>query len=415
VGGATAGSGLVDDAVACRLVDHHDDARVLFAGPLLDADDLRSLARNLHARARARSRCGEGPLPRKALFNRLEDARRRPIRRERGEAPLDPSEACAARSRPRRRGGEAALRAIELRVGRRGVARGLARQERPLERGVAGAGNGDIFGRCAEQVDRFFRVLFPPLDAPDARHQPTGKGVQLDCARPGAFFDRARLHRLSEGDQLRARWKRLAGRKEGLGPRQLHGIKSAGIDGAFAPTARGERQKPNNAQPTAAILGIGEESHVRESTSAPTYADRASGQVFPDARTMVNAYLSRFAERAGSHLEPLDEQGYTQIRKGSASIGINVLEDHGVLLFLAPIMRVPHTGRETFYRRLLELSFLTTADASFSIDSQKDEVFVRSLRRLSGLDYEEFEDLLDTVGKVADEWDDVLRKEFAQS
>ena len=75
-------------------------------------------------------------------------------------------------------------------------------------------------------------------------------------------------------------------------------------------------------------------------------------------------------------------------------------------------MPVPATGRETFYRRLLELSFLTTADAAFAIDAAKDEVFVRALRRLSGLDYEEFEDLLDTVGRVADEWDDSLKREF---
>jgi hypothetical protein len=144
------------------------------------------------------------------------------------------------------------------------------------------------------------------------------------------------------------------------------------------------------------------------------YSDRATGQVFTDARAMVNAYLTRFGQRAGVSLEALDDSGYTQVRKGSAHVGVNVLEDHGVLLFLAPVMRVPLTGRETFYRRLLELSFLTTSDAAFAIDAQKDEVFVRALRRLSGLDYEEFEDLLDTVGKVADEWDDVLKKEFGQ-
>ncbi len=149
-------------------------------------------------------------------------------------------------------------------------------------------------------------------------------------------------------------------------------------------------------------------------SSVPIYADRATGQIFPDARAMVNAYIARFGQRAGSALDPLDDQGYTQVRKGSASIGVNVLEDHGVLLFLAPIMPVPLTGQETFYRRLLELSFLTTADAAFAIDGQKEEVFVRALRRLSGLDYEEFEDLLDTMGKVADEWDDTLRKEFGQ-
>jgi hypothetical protein len=77
-------------------------------------------------------------------------------------------------------------------------------------------------------------------------------------------------------------------------------------------------------------------------------------------------------------------------------------------------MKVPLTGRETLYRRLLELSFIATSDAAFSIDGQKDEVYVRALRRLSGLDYEEFEDLVDTVGKVTDEWDDTLKKEFGQ-
>jgi hypothetical protein len=144
----------------------------------------------------------------------------------------------------------------------------------------------------------------------------------------------------------------------------------------------------------------------------PIYADRASGQTFPDARSMIDAYLARFSERAGTKLESLDAAGYTQVRKGTASVGINVLEDHGVLLFVAPVMPVPVTGREALYRRLLDLSFLTTSDAAFAIDSHRDEVVVRSLRRLSGLDYEEFEDLLETVGKVADDWDDTLRAEF---
>lgn len=142
------------------------------------------------------------------------------------------------------------------------------------------------------------------------------------------------------------------------------------------------------------------------------YADRETGQVYPRATAMVNAYLARFSERAGLPLAPLDENGYTQTRKGSASIGVNVLDDHGVLLVIAPVMPVPKVGREALYRRLLELSFLTTADAAFAIDAAKDEVYVRVLRRLSGLDYEEFEDLLDTVGRVADEWDDVLKREF---
>jgi hypothetical protein len=158
---------------------------------------------------------------------------------------------------------------------------------------------------------------------------------------------------------------------------------------------------------------IGRVSTRNQRTSPPpVYADRATGQVFTDATAMVNAYLARFAARSGATLEPLDESGYSQTRKGSATIGLNVLDDHGLLLLLAPVMPVPPQGREAFYRRLLELSFLTTADAAFAIDAAKDQVFVRSLRRLSGLDYEEFEDLLDTVGRVADEWDDALKREF---
>jgi hypothetical protein len=75
-------------------------------------------------------------------------------------------------------------------------------------------------------------------------------------------------------------------------------------------------------------------------------------------------------------------------------------------------MQVPVTGREAFYRKLLELSFVTTADAAFAINAPRDEVVVRALRRLSALDYEEFEDLLATVGEVADGWDNSLTRDF---
>jgi hypothetical protein len=151
-----------------------------------------------------------------------------------------------------------------------------------------------------------------------------------------------------------------------------------------------------------------------EATPSPApavYSDRNSGATYANAYEMVNAYLSRYAER-GFDVEPLDGTGYTQVKRGSAHIGINVLEDNGVLMLLAPIMQVPAGNREGLYRKLLELSFLSTADAAFAIDGKKDLVYVRALRRLSALDYEELEDLLQTVGQVADEWDDALQQEF---
>lgn len=161
---------------------------------------------------------------------------------------------------------------------------------------------------------------------------------------------------------------------------------------------------------------------IAASTTEPLYADRVTGEKFADATSMVNAYLARYAGAMPKVFEggvagdaggaALDETGYAQVKQGSATIGINVLDAQGVLMIFAPIMPVPVTGREAFYRRLLELSFVTTSDAAFAIDRSRDEVVVRSLRRLSGLDYEEFEDIVATVSQVADTWDDLLVREF---
>ena len=142
------------------------------------------------------------------------------------------------------------------------------------------------------------------------------------------------------------------------------------------------------------------------------YQDRASNRTYRDATEMVNDYIRRFGSSVGVELDPLDEDGYTDVRRGSATVGINVLGEHGILLFLSRIMPVPREGREAFYRRLLELNFLVTSDASFAIDKDKDAVYLRVLWRLSGLDYEEFEDLLHTMASVADEWDDRLAQLF---
>jgi hypothetical protein len=142
------------------------------------------------------------------------------------------------------------------------------------------------------------------------------------------------------------------------------------------------------------------------------YEDRGTGRSYRDATEMVNDYLKRFGEAVGVELDLLDEDGYTDVRRGSATVGINVLVDHGILLFLSRIMEVPKDGRETFYRRLLELNFLVTSDAAFAVDKDKDAVYLRALRRLSGLDFEEFEDLLHTMATVADDWDDRLGELF---
>ncbi|HEY3353286.1 MAG TPA: YbjN domain-containing protein [Polyangia bacterium] len=129
-------------------------------------------------------------------------------------------------------------------------------------------------------------------------------------------------------------------------------------------------------------------------------------------RDLINGYVQRFSTMIGVEMKPLDDEGFTAIKRGSATVGINLLDDHGLLVFLAPIMQAPERNQAEFYRRLLELNFLTTSDGAFAIDRKTGLVHLRALRGLEGLDFEEFTDMLDTVGAVADEWDDKLKAEF---
>jgi hypothetical protein len=126
----------------------------------------------------------------------------------------------------------------------------------------------------------------------------------------------------------------------------------------------------------------------------------------------VAEYIQRFSELIGVAIEPLDEDGFTQVSRGSATVGINIVEQKGFILFLAPIMEVPEKNREALYRRLLELNYLATEDGAFAIDQESGKVYLRALRSLEGLDFEEFVDMLDTVARVADEYDDQLRAQF---
>ncbi len=139
------------------------------------------------------------------------------------------------------------------------------------------------------------------------------------------------------------------------------------------------------------------------------FADRETGMRFISARAMVDHYLERYGRNVGRPIPRIDASGRADIRHGSALVSVTVLEDHGVLVIHAPVGGIPDGNREALYRELLEASYLSTSDAAFAVDASSQRIVVRALRRLSGLDYEELEDLIDTVGSVADEWDERFR------
>lgn len=123
--------------------------------------------------------------------------------------------------------------------------------------------------------------------------------------------------------------------------------------------------------------------------------------VYRDPIDMVNDYLRRFGDAVETEIDPLDSGGYTDIRHGSLVIGINAVMEHGVLLILVRMGRVPELNKQRLYRKLLDLNFLTTAECAFAIDDQRDTVYLRVMRPLVGLDYGEFRDLLETCANVA--------------
>jgi len=127
----------------------------------------------------------------------------------------------------------------------------------------------------------------------------------------------------------------------------------------------------------------------------------------PDPRARVAEYLDRFGRERNITLPPIGEDGVGMIQRGSAVVTIHVLAEKGVLLLLSRVAKAPELDAAKS-RRLLEASFLETGDAAFALHPQSGDLYLRILRGLEGLDYEEFEDIVDSIARTADKWDDQL-------
>ncbi len=121
----------------------------------------------------------------------------------------------------------------------------------------------------------------------------------------------------------------------------------------------------------------------------------------------VAEFLDRFGRERNLVLPPMGADGVGSVQRGSAVVTIHALADKGVLLMLARVAKQPALDAARM-KRLLEASFLETGDAAFAIHPQSGDVYLRILRGLDGLDYEEFEDLLHSIAQSADTWDDKL-------
>ncbi|HEY4179332.1 MAG TPA: type III secretion system chaperone [Kofleriaceae bacterium] len=131
-----------------------------------------------------------------------------------------------------------------------------------------------------------------------------------------------------------------------------------------------------------------------------------------DHKARVAEFLARFGRERNIDLPPLGDDGVGSVRRGSAVVTIHVLAEKSVLLLLAKVASAPELDA-TKAKRLLTASFVETGDAAFALHPQSGDLYLRILRGLDNLDYEEFEDTLHNIAKTADHWDDKLKAELA--
>lgn len=126
-----------------------------------------------------------------------------------------------------------------------------------------------------------------------------------------------------------------------------------------------------------------------------------------DYRARIAEFFDRFGRERNLNLPPLSEDGVGSIQRGSAVVTIHVLADKNVLLLLSRIAKQP-TLDEARARKLLAASFTETGDAAFALHPNTGDLYLRILRGLDGLDYEEFEDLVHSIAQTADHWDNLI-------
>lgn len=126
-----------------------------------------------------------------------------------------------------------------------------------------------------------------------------------------------------------------------------------------------------------------------------------------DHRARIAEYLDRFARERNLNLPPLSEDGVGSIQRGSAVVTIHVLADKNVLLLLSRVAKQPALD-EARAKKLLAASFTDTGEAAFALHPSTGDLYLRILRALDGLDYDEFEDIVHSIAKTADRWDDQI-------
>ncbi|MCK5537457.1 MAG: YbjN domain-containing protein [Bacteroidales bacterium] len=108
-----------------------------------------------------------------------------------------------------------------------------------------------------------------------------------------------------------------------------------------------------------------------------------------------------------------NKPGQWNLKKGSATVWVDVIrvkdKEYGYFQCMAPICRIPNDRKEEFYREALEINHKLYGVA-FTI--YKDDLFIKSIRELAGIDESEILFTFNRIGNYADEYDDFFQNKY---
>ena len=139
-------------------------------------------------------------------------------------------------------------------------------------------------------------------------------------------------------------------------------------------------------------------------------------ELITKAIDMINDFVSERGIDPSTVYNP--EKKMWNLKRGSASIQVLLMEipvgEGQIREFVqaaSPIIKIPSGKELPFFRRLLELNDIKLG-VKLSLQSGTDQVWALAERDLIGMDYSELQTLLEDLGFWADEFDDLLTKEF---
>ncbi len=138
---------------------------------------------------------------------------------------------------------------------------------------------------------------------------------------------------------------------------------------------------------------------------------RASHGTVQEVMHMIEHYFKKRGLDPHAHeLEGAEGYGW-HLTEGSARVYIFVQDTNTgpTLRITAPLVHVPDTNREAFYRRLLDIN---TDLHNCALSTHEDIVLVVAQRPTLALDQEELDAMVWNVAYVADLLDDKLAREF---